>query len=171
MVNSLVASNNKLISQSAAYKKEINSNSQANQIEKNINKALINSLVASNNKLMSQISEYNYLKSSSQTEPMDISTNHSNFQSTTLNQTHLQSSNSAIINNIRKNALNRHIPFQRVENPYKNDPFIGFYTSTGINNGRSVYEGPRDGIYYINKCGSIDYVKEDLKITNVIRVN
>ena len=167
MVNSLEASNNKLISQITADKDEFNIVSQANKIHKN----LTTSLIASNNELMTKIERYeDDLNRSSQDIDMGIDTNHFNSQSTASYHTNLQS-NTASINNLRVNAINRHTPFQRVENPYKNDPFIGFYTSNGINNGRSVYEGPRDGIYYINKCGRIDYVKTELKITNVIRVN
>ena len=167
MVNSLVASNNKLISQITADKEELKNISQANQIHKN----LATSLIASNNELKTKIARYqDDINKSSQDIDMDIDTNHFDSQSTASYHTNLQR-NTASINNLRVNAINRHIPFQRVENPYKNDPFIGFYTSNGINNGRSVYEGPRDGIYYINKCGRIDYVKTELKITNVIRVN
>ena len=163
MVNSLVSSNNKILSQITADKEEFKIVSQANQIHKK----LATSLIASHNELMTKTARYQEdINTSSQAEQMDIDTNHFNSQSTASYHTNLQS-----INNLRANAINKHTPFQRVENPYKNDPFIGFYTSNGINNGRSVYEGPRDGIYYINKCGRIDYVKTELKITNVIRVN
>ena len=50
-----------------------------------------------------------------------------------------------------------------------NDQFFGIYNSRGNANGRPVYLGPNDGLYYVNKYNHFSYLSSDKKNSNNIK--
>jgi len=141
LINSLIKENNRLMTVIAA------NNDQSNQIIQDEQMDFENSEPSNNNVL--------YTNSQSYQRPFRPNFSNSNSR----NDSPYPKTNS--LNSFR---------FQRVENPYKADPFIGFYTLAGVNFGRSLYFGSRGGIYYINNFGNINYVPVELKTTKVMWV-
>ena len=49
-----------------------------------------------------------------------------------------------------------------------NDKFFGIYNSRGHANGRPIYLGPNDGLFYVNKYDHFSYLSSDQKNSQII---
>jgi hypothetical protein len=86
----------------------------------------------------------------------------SNFENVKTNIKHVDEVSR--VNNFKRKILDQNIGTHR-----PNDILIGHFNSRGNSNGKELYLGPNDGLYYINKNDNFTYLSNDQKNAKCIR--